>query len=77
MMVESQSKLCLVEKKKGKKKKEEMKIKLHGRTLNKIKRLLKSCQGKIVLLVLRMEMVFTSYAFREMGNVLLSQARKC
>ena len=54
-----------------------MKTKLHGRTLNKIKRLLKSCQGKIVLLVLRMEMVFTSYAFREMGNVLLSQARKC
>ena len=48
-----------------------MKTKLHGRTLNKIKRLLKSCQGKIVLLVLRMEMVFTSYAFREMGNVLL------
>ena len=76
MMVESQSKLCLVEKK-NEKKEEEMKIKLHGRTLNKIKRLLKSCQGKIVLLVLRMEMVFTSYAFREMGNVLLSQARKC
>ena len=76
MMVESQSKLCLVEKK-NEKKEEEIKIKLHGRTLNKIKRLLKSCQGKIVLLVLRMEMVFTSYAFREMGNVLLSQARKC
>ena len=76
MMVESQSKLCLVEKK-NEKKEEEMKIKLHGRTLNKIERLLKSCQGKIVLLVLRMEMVFTSYAFREMGNVLLSQARKC
>ena len=76
MMVESQSKLCLVEKK-NEKKEEEMKIKVHGRTLNKIKRLLKSCQGKIVLLVLRMEMVFTSYAFREMGNVLLSQARKC
>ena len=76
MMVESQSKLCLVEKK-NEKKEQEMKIKLHGRTLNKIKRLLKSCQGKIVLLVLRMEMVFTSYAFREMGNVLLSQARKC
>ena len=76
MMVESQSKLCLVEKK-NEKKEEEMKIKLLGRTLNKIKRLLKSCQGKIVLLVLRMEMVFTSYAFREMGNVLLSQARKC
>ena len=76
MMVESQSKLCLVEKK-NEKKEEEIKIKVHGRTLNKIKRLLKSCQGKIVLLVLRMEMVFTSYAFREMGNVLLSQARKC
>ena len=76
MMVESQSKLCLVEKK-NEKKEEEMKIKLHGRTLNKIKRLLKSCQGKIVLLVLRMEMVFTSYAFREMGNMLLSQVRKC
>ena len=76
MMVESQSKLFLVEKK-TKKKEEEMKIKLHGRTLNKIERLLKSCQGKIVLLVLRMEMVFTSYAFRKMGNVLLSQARKC
>ena len=76
MMVESQSKLCLVEKK-NEKKEQEIKVKLHGRTLNKIKRLLKSCQGKIVLLVLRMEMVFTSYAFREMGNVLLSQARKC
>ena len=57
MMVESQSKLCLVEKKKRKKEEEEeeMKTKLHGRTLNKIKRLLKSCQSKIVLLVLRME----------------------
>ena len=76
MMVESQSKLCLVEKK-NEKKEQEIKVKLHGRTLNKIERLLKSCQGKIVLLVLRMEMVFTSYAFREMGNVLLSQARKC
>ena len=76
MMVESQSKLCLVEKK-NEKKEEEIKVKLHGRTLNKIEGLLKSCQGKIVLLVLRMEMVFTSYAFREMGNVLLSQARKC
>ena len=76
MMVESQSKLCLVEKK-NEKKEEEIKIKLYGRTLNKIEGLLKSCQGKIVLLVLRMEMVFTSYAFREMGNVLLSQARKC
>ena len=76
MMVESQSKLCLVEKK-NEKKEEEIKIKLHGRALNKIEGLLKSCQGKIVLLVLRMEMVFTSYAFREMGNVLLSQARKC
>ena len=58
MMVESQSKLCLVEKKNEKKEEEEeeeMKIKVHGRTLNIIKRLLKSCQGKIVLLVLRME----------------------
>ena len=57
MMVENQSKLCLVEKKKTKKKEEEeeMKIKVHGRTLIIIKRLLKSCQSKIVLLVLRME----------------------
>ena len=56
MMVESQSKLCLVEKKNEKKEEEEeMKIKVHGRTLNIIKRLLKSCQGKIALLVLRME----------------------
>ena len=58
MMIESQSKLCLVEKKKNEKKEEEeeeMKIKVHGRTLNIIKRLLKSCQSKIVLLVLRME----------------------
>ena len=59
MMVESQSKLCLVEKKNEKKEEEEeeeeMKIKVHGRTLNIIKRLLKSCQSKIVLLVLRME----------------------
>ena len=57
MMVESQSKLCLVEKKNEKKEEEEeeMKIKVHGRTLNIIKRLLKSCQGEIVLLVLRME----------------------
>ena len=56
MMVESQSKLCVVEKKKRKKEdEEEMKIKVHGRTLNIIKRLLKSCQSKIVLLVLRME----------------------
>ena len=42
MMVESQSKLCLVEKK-NEKKEEEIKIKLHGRTLNKIEGLLKSC----------------------------------
>ena len=56
MMVESQSKLCLVEKKNEKKEEEEeMKIKEHGRTLIIIKRLLKSCQSKIVLLVLRME----------------------
>ena len=55
MMVESQSKPCLVEKKNEKKEEEEMKIEVHGRTLNIIKRLLKSCQGEIVLLVLRME----------------------
>ncbi len=73
MMVESQSKLCLVEKKKRKKKEEEeMKIKVHGRTLNKIEGLLKSCQSKIVLLVLRMEMVFTSYAFREIERTFKS-----
>ena len=36
MMVESQSKLCLVEKK-NEKKEEEIKIKLHGSTLNEIK----------------------------------------
>ena len=43
MMVESQSKFCLVEKKNEKKEEEEeeMKIKVHGRTLNIIKRLLK------------------------------------
>ena len=56
MMVQSQSKLCLVEKKNEKKEEEEeMKIKVHGRTLNIIRRLLKSRQSKIVLLVLRME----------------------
>ena len=68
MMVESQSKLCLVEKKNEKKEEEEeMKIKVHGRTLNIIKRLLKSCQSKIVLLVVPLEK----------WETLLSQARKC
>ena len=69
MMVESQSKLCLVEKKNEKKEEEEeeMKIKVHGRTLNIIKRLLKSCQSKIVLLVMPLEK----------WETLLSQARKC
>ena len=68
MMVQSQSKLCLVEKKNEKKEEEEeMKIKVHGRTLNIIKRLLKSCQSKIVLLVVPLEK----------WETLLSQARKC
>ena len=44
-----------------------MKIKVHGRTLNIIKRLLKSCQSKIVLLVVPLEK----------WETLLSQARKC
>ena len=79
MMVESQSKLCLVEKKKTKKKKKKKKWKLKcmEELLIYSKDYWKVARVKLFFLSWGWKMVFTSCVFREMGNVLLSQARKC